>query len=90
MSDDKKDVTVQAEVLGAWRSRQGTVVRARFRQTTDAQVHDLIRVMFSDPNAWARDRYVLDRPFDALLDVFTSPIRAGAYAMDWMNSDASG
>lgn len=88
LSHDNSRLSVQAEALDAWRSSQGTVVRARFLHTTDAQVHQLIRLMFSDPNAWVRDRFVKDRPMDAFLDVLTSPLRAVAYARAWLPAPA--
>jgi cellulose synthase catalytic subunit (UDP-forming) len=88
LSHDNTRLSLQAEALDAWRSSQGTVVRARFRHTTDAQVHQLIRIMFSDPNAWARDKFIKDRPLDALVDVLTSPLRAIAYARAWLPAPA--
>jgi cellulose synthase catalytic subunit (UDP-forming) len=78
---DGSRVTVHTEAVGAYRSAEGVVVRGRFRHQTDAQVHALIRMMFSDPNTWTRDRYTPDRPFEAFLQVITSPFRAVLYAL---------
>ncbi|HMV65649.1 MAG TPA: UDP-forming cellulose synthase catalytic subunit [Myxococcota bacterium] len=88
LGGDGARVTVHTEALGAWRSAEGVVVRARFRHQTDAQVHALIRMMFSDPNAWTRDRYTDDRPFEAFLQVITSPFRAVLYAFGLLQTPA--
>jgi cellulose synthase catalytic subunit (UDP-forming) len=88
LGGDGSRVTVHTEALGAWRQPEGVVVRARFRHVTDAQVHALIRMMFSDPNTWTRDRFTRDKPLNAVLQVFTSPFRALFYALGVMQTPA--
>jgi hypothetical protein len=79
LGDDGTRLTVLAEVLHVWESDEGSVVRARFRYMNDVQTHALIRLMFSDPNAWTRDRYTPDRPLTAFLSVATSLFRSVWY-----------
>lgn len=88
LANDGSRVTVHTEALGAYRQAEGVVVRGRFRNVTDAQVHALIRMMFSDPNTWTRDRYTKDKPLQAIVQVFTSPFRALFYALGVMPTPA--
>lgn len=88
LGNDGSRVTVQAEALAAWMSAEGVVARTRFRHTTDAQVHALIKMMFSDPNAWSKDRYAHDRPWGSLIAVVTSPFRAVFYTLGLMRAPA--
>ena len=88
LGNDGSRVTVQAVVLAGWRLPEGLVVRCRFRHSTDAQVHALIRMIFSDPNAWSRDRFTLDRLGESFIAVATSPFRAVTYSLGFMRTPA--
>lgn len=88
LGNDASRVTVQAVALAAWISPEGVVVRTRFRHSTDAQVHALVKMMFSDPNTWSRDRYTHDRPGESFLAVATAPFRAVFYSLGLMRAPA--
>ncbi len=79
LSDRGDRVTVPAEALGAWATDKGTVVRGRFLHVANGQMQSLIRLMFSNPNAWTGDVYASDNPVSAFVNVITAPVRAVAY-----------
>ncbi len=83
LADDGSRTTVLAEALDHFKSPNGagTVVRARFRHMNARLVHQLIRLMFSDPNAWSGSKYAEDRPWTAFWLVMTAPTRA---IMHWL------
>ncbi|MGC6513610.1 MAG: glycosyltransferase [Myxococcota bacterium] len=77
--DEGEQVSVAAEILGAFAGAPGkTVVRARFLQVDSVVRHGLIRLMFGRPNTWAGSTYDADRPVMALLTVLGTPFRAAA------------
>ena len=88
LGDDGSRLTIQAETLGAYATDEGTVVRARFPSINMEQRHHLIRLMFSDPNAWTGELYEHDRLTSAAVSVVTAPFRAIAYSLGFARPPA--
>ncbi len=81
--EDGEITRVVAKPLRVAPDGDGMIVRCRFPAVTDQERHSLIRLMFSSPNAWSRDRYAHDRPLVSLWRVATSPFTAFLTARGW-------